>query len=112
VFAVAVLVVGCTLSPPEPESFCKTEGPGEKVPEVIGKIYRGMSKAEVDHIFGEQGYMPTAGQYNYVTGGDCQYELGHFGPCSLVLEWRRVDARLNITYLHGLETCWWGGIGE
>lgn len=111
-FAVGVLVAGCTPSPPESESFCKIEGPGEKVPEIIGKIHRGMSKAEVDHIFGEQGYMPTAGQYNYLTGGDCQYEPGHFGPCGLVLEWRRVDAQLNITYLHGLESCWWGGIGE
>jgi hypothetical protein len=112
VFAAAGLVAGCTPSPPESESFCEIAGPAEKVPEIIGKIRRGMSKAEVDHIFGEQGYMPTAGQYSYHTGGDCQYEPGHFGPCGFVLEWRRVDAQLNITYLHGLESCWWGGIGE
>ena len=107
-----VLIAACTSGISQTHPFCKINGPLDKVPATIGQLHRGISKAEVDSIFGEQGDMPTPGQYRYLTGGECEYEPGTFGACGFVLEWRRIDRNLNITYLHGLESCSWGGIGE
>lgn len=81
---------------------CAIEGPADRVPDAVGQLRLGMSKAEVERHLGPADYSPVEGQYYFSTGGDCPLDdEGREASCGVVAEFRP-----------GLASCWWGAIGE
>lgn len=100
----AAALVGCVPSAHLEVSVagCRIEGPADSVPDAVGELRLGMSKAEVERHLGPADYSPVEGQYYFSTGGDCPLDdEGREASCGVVAEFRP-----------DLASCWWGAIGE
>lgn len=90
---------------------CSIQGPAALMPEEVGRIHLGMSKASLEALMGEPAYSPTAGQYYFSTGGKCPLDEERFAACGVVADFQDYSGADSIV-TDSLQSCWWGAIGE
>lgn len=108
---IAVCLVGCKGE--TTTVGCSIDGPKHLMPENVGRIRLGMSRAELESVLGEGAYSPIDGQFYFSTGGDCPLEdTDLMAPCGVVAEFRDYSGAGDPVLTDSLQACWWGGIGE
>lgn len=108
---VAVCLVGCKSE--TTTVGCSIDGPKHLMPENVGRIHLGMSKAELESVLGEADHSPIDGQFYFTTGADCPLEnTDRLAPCGVVAEFRDYSNAGDPVLTESLQSCWWGAIGE